>query len=85
MKTKDIIYMLLAVGIFLVAGYIAYTQLFAPKQSAKKKVEVEVVGEIKPDFSGTALAAIKNSDKNRDFSVPLDLTTGLNNTAIFGR
>ncbi len=84
MKTKDIIALVVAVAIFMVAGYIAYTQLFTSTATNKKQVQVEVVGVISPDFDSGALEKLKDSTKVSDFSVPLDLT-GLGNTAVFGR
>ena len=84
MKTKDIVYILLAVAILLVAGYIAFTQL-VPKTASAKKVQVEVVGSISPDFDQAALTQLSDGTKIRDFSVPLDLSSGLGNKDIFGQ
>ena len=85
MKRKDIVYLLLAVGILLVAGYLGYTQLVPQKGSSSKTVQVEVVGPISDTFDDNALAQVTDGSKVRDFSVPIDLTTGLNNRAIFGQ
>jgi hypothetical protein len=84
MKTRDVVYMLLAVVILLVAGYLGYTQLVPQKQGAKT-VQVEVVGPISESYDDNALARITDGSKVRDFSVPMDLSTGLNNTAPFGQ
>ncbi|HSX03067.1 MAG TPA: hypothetical protein VLI05_07230 [Candidatus Saccharimonadia bacterium] len=85
MKTKDIVIMVVAALIFLVAGYLAYTQL-VPKSSsaASQGVQVEVVGSIAPGFDSGALSTLQDSSKVHNYAVPLDLTTGLGNQAIFG-
>lgn len=85
MKTKDLISLVVAVVILLVAGYIVLTQLMPKPQGSANGVEVEVVGEIKPNFDEQALTLLSDAEKTRDFSVPVDLTTGLNNTAVFGK
>jgi hypothetical protein len=84
MKSKDIVYLLLAVVILLVAGYLGYTQL-VPQQKGAKTVQVEVVGPIDENFDGAALAQVTDGSKVRDFGVQLDLTSGLNNQAPFGQ
>jgi flagellar basal body-associated protein FliL len=86
MKKKDLIYLILAVIILLGAGYLAYTQVVAPKsQASKQDVTAEVVGEIKPDFNADALSAIEDSAKNKDYSVEIDVNSGVNNAAVFGK
>jgi hypothetical protein len=87
MKSKDLAMLLIAVVIFLVAGYLGYTQFLAPKNTdgGAKTVEVEVVGVIAPDFDQDTLAQLADTSTVRNFSVPLDLTTGLGNQAVFGR
>jgi hypothetical protein len=85
MKKKDLITLIISVAILLVAGYLAYTQLVPQKGgAASKDVKVEVVGPIQPDFDDTAMNALNDPTKVRDFAVDLDLTTGLGNQAIFG-
>jgi hypothetical protein len=84
MKKKDMFYMILAAAIFLVAGYIAYTQLSA-KKTTSKGVEVEVVGVFDSTYDPNALSALSDSSKVVDYTVPIDLSTGLNNPAPFGR
>lgn len=84
MKKKDLLYLILAVGILLVAGYVVVTQLM-PKDTTKQEgVTVEVVGAIEPDYDSVSLSELGNAEKVQDFSVPFDLTTGLGNPAIFG-
>ena len=82
MKQKDLVYLLLAVTIFLVAGYVGYTQLL-PKKTANVGVTVEKVGIIPDSFDQTALSTLGDQTKVVDFSTPLDFT-GLDNTAPFG-
>lgn len=85
MKQKDVIALMLAVVIFLVAGYIAYTQLFPKKSGVQQGNKVEIVGEIKADFDSQALSVLNDSTKTHDFAVPFDLSNGLNNQAVFGQ
>jgi hypothetical protein len=85
MKSKDLVYLLLAVVILLAAGYLGYTQLAPKKGAANKGAQVEVVGVIGADFDGAAMAALTDGSKVRDFSQPLDLSNGLGNQAVFGQ
>jgi hypothetical protein len=81
-KQKDIVYLVLAVVILLVAGYVGYAQL-APKKASSKTVEVEKVGVIPSELDANGLARIQDPAKVKDFSSPVDLT-GLGNAAVFG-
>ena len=83
MKKKDLIYLILAVTIFLGTGYVGYTQLM-PKKASATVVTVEVVGSIPDHMDEAGLAAIGDKNKVQDFNSPVDLT-GLGNAAVFGR
>jgi len=83
MKKKDLFYLLLAVGILLGAGYLAYTQLL-PKKATSNLVEVEKVGAIPDHLDSAGLTLINDSSKVQDFNSPVDLT-GLGNAAVFGQ
>lgn len=84
MKKRDLVYLLLAVTIFLVAGYLAYTQLLpANSNQSQKAVEVEHVGTIPASLDGPGLSLLKDSSKTQDFNSPEDLK-GLGNKAPFG-
>lgn len=83
MKKKDIFYMLLAVGILMVAGFLAYTQIAPQKTGANAGVEVDKVGEFAAEFDAAALAKLTDTSKVIDYSSAVDLT-GLNNKAPFG-
>lgn len=83
MKKKDLVYLLLAVAILLVAGYIGYTQLL-PNKTATNVVEVEIIGPIPDRLDAAGLAALGDPSKAQDFNSPVDLT-GLGNTAVFGQ
>ena len=88
MKQKDIIALVIAVVIMLVAGYLVYTQL-APQKGGTggqaSAIKVEVVGPISADFDQTALSQLDDASKVRNYAVNLDLTTGLGNQAVFGQ
>jgi hypothetical protein len=86
MKKKDLTYLLVAVVIFLVSGYVAYTQLLAPKKSAGKTssvVTVEKIGVIPSQLDPNAVAQLSNQSVAQDFNPPVDFT-GLGNNAPFG-
>jgi hypothetical protein len=86
MKKKDLIALVIAVAIMLVAGYLAYTQLMPQKGgTASQGVQVEVVGPIASDFDSAAMEALDDGSKVRNFAVKLDLSAGLDNPTIFGQ
>jgi hypothetical protein len=88
MKKKDLIALVIAVAILLVAGYLVYTQLIPQKSGGAGQadgVKVEVVGSIAGDFDQTALTTLDDATKVRNFAVNIDLTTGLGNQAVFGQ
>ncbi len=82
MKQKDMVYLLLAVGIFLVAGYVGYTQL-VPKKPASSTIEVEKVGVVPASLDEAGLTRLADPAKVQDFNPPVDLG-GLGNAAPFG-
>jgi len=83
-KKKDVMYLALAVVIFLAAGYLGYTQLLGKKAPISSTgVSVEVVGPLPDSFDDGVLTQMTDRTKNRDFNSPVDLS-GLNNTAPFG-
>ena len=85
MKSKDIVALSVAVLIFLVAGYIMFTQVLGKKQtSASSGVQVEVIGEIPSTFDSNALNELNDGTKVKDFASPVDFS-GLGNTIPFGR
>lgn len=82
MKKKDLMYLLLAVAIFLVSGYVGYTQVVAPKKASSKMVTVEKIGIIPNQLDPTTVSQLGSSTV-QDFSPAVDLN-GLGNTAPFG-
>ncbi|QQR52985.1 hypothetical protein IPG36_02675 [bacterium] len=87
MKRRDLVYLLLAATIFIIAGYVAYTQL-NPNQTTKKDgVDVERVGQIPATLDGTGLQALQGKDgnhKTQDYNPVVELS-GLGNKAPFGQ
>jgi hypothetical protein len=83
-KQKDLVMLLVAVVIFLAAGYLGYTQLMPKKTSATKAVQVEVVGKFDSTLNQEALTDLQNQSVAKDYDSPVDLN-GLNNTAPFGQ
>ena len=85
MKSKDVLALVFAAVIFLVAGYIGYTQLFAPKTTAKASgAEVEVVGNIPTSLDQSVIDTLGDPNKVQDYTPIMDLTTGLGTTQPFG-
>jgi hypothetical protein len=83
MKPKEAMYLALAAGIFLIAGYIAYTQL-VPKTATQKTVTVETVGAFDDHLNQDILTNFKDTTKTVDYNSPVDLT-GLGNNEPFGK
>jgi hypothetical protein len=83
MKKRDIFFLLLAAVILGVAGYLGYSQL-APKRATANGVEVEKVGVIPSSMDADGVATLRDPAKVRDYYAPVDLSSGLNNTAPFG-
>ncbi len=83
MKQKDLIYLVVAVVILLVAGYIVYLNVM-PKSSAAEGVKVDIVGTIDDKLDRDGLAQLTDTSKVKDFSSPVEFT-GLNNPAPFGK
>ncbi len=84
MKKRDIFFLLLAAVILVVAGYLGYSQL-APKRGATTNgVEVEKIGTMPSVMDADGVATLRDPAKVRDYYAPVDLTSGLNNTAPFG-
>jgi hypothetical protein len=81
-KKKDLMYLLLAVVIMLVAGYVGYTQLM-PKKPNSTVVEVEKIGKIPSQLDAAGIARISDPEKVVNFDLPVDLS-GLNNRTPFG-
>ena len=83
MKTKDLLYLVLAVVILLVSGYVGYTQLVPKKAGASSVTQVEVVGAIPGQLDQGGLSWLGDAAKVQDYNMPIDLS-GLNNSAPFG-
>jgi hypothetical protein len=77
-------YLLLAVGILLVAGYLGYTQLVPKSTTGSSAVTVEKVGVIPSDMDSAGTDRINDTAKVIDYNLPVDLT-GLGNQAPFGQ
>jgi hypothetical protein len=86
MKRKDMIYLIATVAIVLVAGYVGYTQLLAPKKTAASGTSmVDVIGVIPSSFDQMSVDSLNDSSKTQDFVPAIDLSTGLGTSAPFGQ
>jgi len=83
MKSKDLLYLVLAAGILLVAGFLGYTQLM-PKSASGTGVTVEKIDTIPSQLDSANLDILKDTTKVQNFNSPVDLNN-LNNTQPFGR
>lgn len=82
MKRKDMIYLILAVVILAVTGYIGYG-LLVPKSAQTNQVQVEVITPIQAEFDQSALRALSDDKSARDFTPLVDLSNGLGNPKPF--
>ncbi len=87
MKRKDVISLVIAALIFVVAGYLVYTQLMPKSASTAKQqgTQIEVVGSIESNFDSGTLSQLGDSSQVHDYAIPFDLTTGLGNQSVFGQ
>jgi hypothetical protein len=83
MKQKDLVYLVLAVIILLVAGYVVYANL-VPKSTTDNGVEVDRIGDISSEVNKEGILLLTDKTKAKDFSSPVEFS-GLNNTAPFGK
>lgn len=84
MKKKDVFYLVLLVLIIIVTAILAQKAFGHSGSSTSNAPQVEVVTPINSGFDSNALTVISNSNQVFDYSVRLDLTTGLNNLTPFG-
>ena len=84
MKQKDVIYALLAGIIFLVAGYIGYTQLFPQTASSTTSATVDKVGLIPSQLDTVGISRLNDSSKVIDYNAQPDFG-GLGNATPFGQ
>jgi hypothetical protein len=83
-KKKDLVFLVIAVCILLVAGYIVYSQLLPKKPGANAStVQVETAGSLPSSIDSNGLSQMTQSQM-RDFNSPVDYS-GLNNTEPFGQ
>ncbi len=83
MKTKDIVALGLAGIIITVVGVLLVGKFSGGSQH--KRAQVEVVDPVESGFDDTAKRQLVNSAAARDFSVPIDLRSGLGNVNPFGQ
>lgn len=83
MKKKDITYLIIAAVIFVIVGFVGYSQLGGKSSSSKHTAQVDVVVPISSDFDTTALGKLQDPGTARDFYTPIDLNSGLNNSNPF--
>jgi hypothetical protein len=84
-KTKDLMLLVVAAIIFIVCGYVAYTQLTPKKSAAAAVVQVPVVGSIPAQMDAGGMSWINDTSKVQDYDTPINISSGLNNTAPFGQ
>lgn len=83
MKSKDLIYIVLIVVIFGAVAYLGYGQLTGA--SASKGVSVEVVEPVDAGFSQSGIDRLKDENQAKDFTVPIDLKSGVGTSTPFGQ
>ena len=80
---KDLLYIGLTIVILAVVGVVAYGQ-FAGGTTASEGVSVEVIHPIDASFDQSALDRLRDQDRSRDFTVPVDVKSGAGNSTPFG-
>ncbi len=80
MKTKDLLYICVALALFIVVGAVFYSQ-FAKK--ASNVTYVEVVDPISSDLNNDVVTVLIDATKSRDFTPVIDLHNGLGNPKPF--
>ena len=82
MKTKQIIYLVVAILIVAVGGYLVFTQLIPQSKSSSNTslTNVEVVGEITSNIDTASLDNL--TAKVTDYVKGADLTSGLGNRRL---
>lgn len=81
MKTKDLISLAVA-SAMLVGAVVILIGTLSGKPAGPRQANAEVIAPISADFSQSALQAIADQTKVRDFGVTVDLT-GLGNANPF--
>lgn len=71
MKVKDVMYLVVSMLIFLVIGVWAVATF--SKKPTGEQAQYEVVKVISNSFDETALEIISDTNKVRDFTIPIDL------------
>lgn len=84
MKTKDIVELIAALVIFLIAAFFIYHMLGA-KSGKSNTATVTQVTPIATDFDSTNLQLLSDPGQTKDFYSPPDLHSGLGNNLPFGQ
>ena len=85
MKTKDIVELVVALIIFLVAAFFIY-HLLAPKSGSKTSTATATeVTPLATDFDSNSIQSLTDTSQVKDFYNPPDLHSGLGNPEPFGQ
>ena len=80
MKTKDLLYICVALALFIVVGAVFYSQ-FGKK--ATNVTYVEVVDPVSSELNNDVVKVLIDATKSRDFTPVIDLNNGLGNPKPF--
>ncbi len=83
MKSKDLLYLSIAIVLFVVTGILAVSQLGIGKSLFSREATVEVVAPISSELNQNVLTALTDGVQTRDFTPPIDLQNGLGNPRPF--
>lgn len=83
MKSNDIVSLLFAGVVVTFMGILLVGRFGGSAE--KTKVEVEVIQPFEADFDEAGKSQLSDNAAARDFSVPIDLNSGLGNTNPFGQ
>lgn len=81
MKKKELIQLIVALIIIVIAGFLLFQQ-FAPK-GEPKPLTYEAITPIEPNYNEEALRALNDSSKAKNFYNAPDLKSGVGNSSPF--
>lgn len=83
-QKKDLLYIVLSVIILVAVFILGYRQL-NPTGGSSAGVTVEVVQPVGASFNAGAVDQLRDDKKSKNFTVPVDLSSGVGTTTPFGQ
>lgn len=83
-KKKDLLYIIVTAVILVAVATMGYQQL-APAGGSEGGITVEVVQPVGASFNTSALDHLRDENASKNFTVPVDLGTGVGTPTPFGQ